>query len=286
MVGRRGHGRRPAVVRRAQRPRHRGPARRDARGRGATGWCWRRRWWSTARAATSARSTASRRRRRAASRRSRPATSRTTARPAAGRWPGRWSTRTPGSTRAAATPPARSRQEHYVAAWARQARGAAVALRYHNVYGPRMPRDTPYSGVAAIFRSSLEHGQAAAGLRGRRPDARLRARRTTSPAPTCWRSTQVVAAADRVVRGLQRLLRASRSRSGGSPSSSAAVREPAGPGAGGQRALPPRRRPPRRRLAGHGAATELGFTAQIRPEQGLPEFATAPLRRALTVTSR
>jgi dTDP-L-rhamnose 4-epimerase len=36
--------------------------------------------------------------------------------------------------------------------------GAAVGLRYHNVYGPRMPRDTPYSGVAAIFRSCLENG--------------------------------------------------------------------------------------------------------------------------------
>jgi dTDP-L-rhamnose 4-epimerase len=28
-------------------------------------------------------------------------------------------------------------------------------LRYHNVYGPRMPRDTPYAGVAALFRSEL-----------------------------------------------------------------------------------------------------------------------------------
>src|SRR5262249_58370719 len=36
--------------------------------------------------------------------------------------------------------------------------GAAVALRYHNVSGPRLPRDTPYSGVAAIFRSCLESG--------------------------------------------------------------------------------------------------------------------------------
>ncbi len=31
-------------------------------------------------------------------------------------------------------------------------------LRYHNVYGPRMPRDTPYAGVASIFRSALERG--------------------------------------------------------------------------------------------------------------------------------
>ncbi len=49
-------------------------------------------------------------------------------------------------------------QEHYAAAWARQGPGSAIALRYHNVYGPGMPRDTPYSGVAAMFRSSIEAG--------------------------------------------------------------------------------------------------------------------------------
>ncbi|WP_405151238.1 NAD-dependent epimerase/dehydratase family protein [Sphaerisporangium sp. NBC_01403] len=51
-------------------------------------------------------------------------------------------------------------QEHLSANWARETGGTAVALRYHNVYGPRMPRDTPYSGVAAIFRSALEAGRA------------------------------------------------------------------------------------------------------------------------------
>jgi dTDP-L-rhamnose 4-epimerase len=51
-------------------------------------------------------------------------------------------------------------QEHLSAAWARQTGGAVVALRYHNVYGPGMPRDTPYSGVAAIFRSALSGGRA------------------------------------------------------------------------------------------------------------------------------
>ena len=49
-------------------------------------------------------------------------------------------------------------QEHLAATWARLTGGNSVALRYHNVYGPRMPRDTPYSGVAAIFRSALENG--------------------------------------------------------------------------------------------------------------------------------
>jgi dTDP-L-rhamnose 4-epimerase len=51
-------------------------------------------------------------------------------------------------------------QEHLAASWARATGGAAAALRYHNVYGPRMPRDTPYAGVAAIFRSRLMNGEA------------------------------------------------------------------------------------------------------------------------------
>jgi dTDP-L-rhamnose 4-epimerase len=50
-------------------------------------------------------------------------------------------------------------QEHYALAWAEATGGSVVALRYHNVYGPRMPRDTPYSGVAAIFRSAIEKGE-------------------------------------------------------------------------------------------------------------------------------
>ncbi len=50
-------------------------------------------------------------------------------------------------------------QEHLAAAWQRGTGGSVVALRYHNVYGPRMPRDTPYSGVAALFRSAVERGQ-------------------------------------------------------------------------------------------------------------------------------
>ncbi|MFC9819740.1 NAD-dependent epimerase/dehydratase family protein [Streptomyces erythrochromogenes] len=51
-------------------------------------------------------------------------------------------------------------QEHLAAAWARSGGGHAVSLRYHNVYGPGMPRDTPYAGVASFFRSSLARGEA------------------------------------------------------------------------------------------------------------------------------
>jgi dTDP-L-rhamnose 4-epimerase len=51
-------------------------------------------------------------------------------------------------------------QEHLCGIWARETGASVVALRYHNVYGPRLPRDTPYAGVAAIFRSTLEAGRA------------------------------------------------------------------------------------------------------------------------------
>src|SRR4051794_32925115 len=50
-------------------------------------------------------------------------------------------------------------QEHLCAAYARETGATVTALRYHNVYGPRMPRDTPYAGVASIFRSALEAGR-------------------------------------------------------------------------------------------------------------------------------
>ncbi|MEP6852967.1 MAG: NAD-dependent epimerase/dehydratase family protein [bacterium] len=51
-------------------------------------------------------------------------------------------------------------QEHYAAAWARTTGAAAAMMRYHNVYGPGLPRDTPYAGVAAIFGSALRRGEA------------------------------------------------------------------------------------------------------------------------------
>jgi dTDP-L-rhamnose 4-epimerase len=51
-------------------------------------------------------------------------------------------------------------QEHLAVAWARATGGRVFALRYHNVYGPRMPQNTPYAGVASIFRSALERGEA------------------------------------------------------------------------------------------------------------------------------
>ncbi len=51
-------------------------------------------------------------------------------------------------------------QEHLAASWARSTGGVAAALRYHNVYGPGMPQNTPYAGVASLFRSAVERGEA------------------------------------------------------------------------------------------------------------------------------
>lgn len=53
-------------------------------------------------------------------------------------------------------------QEHLAALWARDTGGTATALRYHNVYGPRMPSNTPYAGVASLFRSQLSRGESPA----------------------------------------------------------------------------------------------------------------------------
>ncbi|MGH9286023.1 MAG: NAD-dependent epimerase/dehydratase family protein, partial [Acidimicrobiales bacterium] len=50
-------------------------------------------------------------------------------------------------------------QEHLCAAFGREAGVPFAALRYHNVYGPRMPRGTPYAGVASIFASALAAGR-------------------------------------------------------------------------------------------------------------------------------
>lgn len=51
-------------------------------------------------------------------------------------------------------------QEHLCQTFGRDHNVAVTVLRYHNIYGSRMPRDTPYAGVASIFRSALEDGHA------------------------------------------------------------------------------------------------------------------------------
>ena len=50
-------------------------------------------------------------------------------------------------------------QEHLAFIAMREGGPAVTALRYHNVYGPRMPRDTAYAGVASSFRSEVAAGR-------------------------------------------------------------------------------------------------------------------------------
>jgi dTDP-L-rhamnose 4-epimerase len=51
-------------------------------------------------------------------------------------------------------------QEHLCSVLARESGATVISLRYHNIYGLRMPRDTPYAGVASIFRSAIAAGRA------------------------------------------------------------------------------------------------------------------------------
>lgn len=165
-------------------------------------------------------------------------------------------------------------QEHYTAAWVRQADAAAVALRYHNVYGPGMPRDTPYSGVAAMFRSSLERGEAPKvyedGAQARDfvhvhdvARANLAALRAVVEEPGGHYAAYNVAS--------------------GQPVTILEVAELVAEGTG--RDIEPevtggfRLGDVRHVVASPArASAELGFSAEVRPEQGLPAFATAPLR--------
>jgi dTDP-L-rhamnose 4-epimerase len=161
-------------------------------------------------------------------------------------------------------------QEHYTRAWVRQAPAAAVALRYHNVYGPGMPRDTPYSGVAAIFRSSLENGESPKVFEDGRQmrdfvhvsdvaRANALALERVMSAPAEHYAAYNVASGHPVpIADVARIL------SGG-----------AEPEVTGQY----RTGDVRHVVASPALATEeLGFVAEVTPEVGIAEFATAPLR--------
>jgi dTDP-L-rhamnose 4-epimerase len=163
-------------------------------------------------------------------------------------------------------------QEGYASSWVRQAAAAAVALRYHNVYGPGMPRDTPYSGVAAMFRSSLERGEA----------------------PQVYEDGGQVrdfVHVEDVARANVLAVHAVGDRDGfaaynvcsGRPITIAEVAALIAEGAEVPRApeVTGRYRTGDVRhvvASPDRAAAELGFRARVRPEQGLPAFATAPLR--------
>ena len=177
-------------------------------------------------------------------------------------------------------------QEHLATSWARMTGGAAAGLRYHNVYGPRMPRDTPYSGVAAIFRSCLENGVPPRVFEdgGQRRD--------------------FVHVRDVAQANLLALEAVSRTVDGGAGAGAlrcynVASGEPhtvgemagalAGAFGGGLEPVVTgeyRLGDVRHVVASPAAAvTDLGFRAQVRFAEGMAEFARAPLREAATLAT-
>ena len=161
-------------------------------------------------------------------------------------------------------------QEHLASAWAGAIDGSVVALRYHNVYGPGMPRDTPYSGVAAIFRSALEAGRAPTVFedgRQRRDfvhvsDVARANVLATGAGSRGFREYNVASGRVTTVGAMAAAL--ARAMDGPAPIVTGDFR------AGDVRhvtASPER------------ARAELGFVATVGLEEGLRSFATAPLRR-------
>ena len=54
----------------------------------------------------------------------------------------------------------KAHQEQLCAVFGRETGAPVIALRCHNVYGPRCPAGTPYAGVASIFADALRRGDA------------------------------------------------------------------------------------------------------------------------------
>ena len=163
-------------------------------------------------------------------------------------------------------------QEHLAAAFGRQHDLPVTALRYHNVYGPRMPRDTPYAGVASLFRSALEAGRPPTVLEdgGQRRDfvhvadvARANVAALTTPTPVDGPLNVASGHPCTVLEMATHL--------------AAAVDPTLAPEViGGYRLGDVRHvvaSPARARDA-------LGFVAAVMPSEGLRAFATAPLRAA------
>jgi len=168
-------------------------------------------------------------------------------------------------------------QEHLAAAWARESGSVAVALRYHNVYGPGMPRDTPYSGVAAIFRSALEAGRAPRVFE----DGAQRRDFVHVADVAVANALALAATAERVADGPAVGLRAYNIASG-TPTTVGAVAAAMARAMGGAAPVVTgefRAGDVRHVVASPARAfRELGFRAAIGPDAGIEEFVRAPLR--------
>ncbi|HLJ08095.1 MAG TPA: NAD-dependent epimerase/dehydratase family protein [Acidimicrobiia bacterium] len=165
----------------------------------------------------------------------------------------------------------KAHQEQLCACFARETGCALTVLRYHNVYGPRMPARTQYAGVAAIFRSALASGQPARVFEdgGQRRDfvhvddvarANLLAAQDRSAG---WHVCNVASGRPVSILEMARALAAANG--AGTPA----------PVVTGEFRLGDVRHV---FASTHEAETVLGFRAAVGPEEGMRRFATAELR--------
>lgn len=167
-------------------------------------------------------------------------------------------------------------QEYLASAWARATGGRVAALRYHNVYGPGMPQNTPYAGVASLFRSALERGEAPRVFEdgAQRRDfvhvadiasANLAALDWTGDSPaSTFRAFNVGSGTVHTIGDLAEAL----SRASGGPD----------PVVTGEFRLGDVRHIT---ASSERIRTELGWSPTVTFERGVAEFATAPLRAAV-----
>ncbi len=168
-------------------------------------------------------------------------------------------------------------QEHLASSWARSTGGVAAALRYHNVYGPGMPQNTPYAGVASLFRSALERGEAPRVFEDgaqRRDFVHVRDVASANLAAMAWTAEQsdgafrafnVGSGAVHTIGDLASAL--SRHASGPEPIVTGEYR------LGDVRHIT---------ASSERLRTELGWQPTVSFDEGMREFATAPLRSAVT----
>jgi dTDP-L-rhamnose 4-epimerase len=161
-------------------------------------------------------------------------------------------------------------QEHLCTLFGREHGVPVTALRYHNVYGAGMPRDTPYAGVASIFRSQLAAGRRPTVMEdgGQRRDfvevrdvARANVLALTAPRPYDG-PLNIASGHPCTVLEMARAVAAGHGRN----------LEPDVVGGYRQGDVRHVTADPAR------AAGVLGFRAAIPPDVGLAAFATAPLR--------
>jgi dTDP-L-rhamnose 4-epimerase len=166
-------------------------------------------------------------------------------------------------------------QEHLAEAFSRETGVPVSALRYHNVYGPRMPRDTPYAGVAALFRSAIVAGEAPRvfedGRQRRdfvhvRDVARANVAALTAPDPVVG-AFNIGSGQPRTVGQMAHALWTAARGSAPPPVVTGEYR------LGDVRHIV---------ASTNRAASELGFRAEIGFADGMTEFAAAPLRAPLS----